>query len=64
MSLFTNTTINGTNTSTMSAIEQYEEPKALYIFRLTLFSVIISVSLIGNSMVCNFPQASALPSRR
>ena len=36
----------------VSWIEQYEEPKALYIFRLTLFSVIISASVIGNSMVC------------
>ncbi|XP_066020919.1 D(2) dopamine receptor-like [Pocillopora verrucosa] len=36
----------------VSWIEQYEEPEALYIFRLTLFSVIISASIIGNSMVC------------
>ena len=62
MSLFTNTTINGINTSTVSAIEQYEEPKALYIFRLTLFSVIISASLIGNSMVCY--AVCTIPSRK
>ena len=62
MSLFTNTTINGTNTSTESTIEQYEEPKALYIFRLTLFSVIISASLIGNSMVCY--AVCTIPSRK
>ena len=62
MSLFTNTTIGGTNTSTESTIEQYEEPKALYIFRLTLFSVIISASLIGNSMVCY--AVCTIPSRK
>ena len=46
---------NSTEPSTVGSIswiEQYEEPKALYIFRLTLFSVIISASVIGNSMVC------------
>ena len=46
---------NSTEPSTVgsvSRIEQYEETEALYIFRLTLFSVIISASVIGNSMVC------------
>lgn len=43
-------------------IEQYEETKALYIFRVTLFSVIISASLIGNSMVCY--AVWSIPSRK
>ena len=46
----------------VSWIEQYEEPKALYIFRLTLFSVIISASVIGNSMVCY--AVCTIPSRK
>ncbi|CAH3142808.1 unnamed protein product [Pocillopora meandrina] len=62
MSLFTNTTTNGTSITAENAIEQYEEPKALYIFRLTLFSVIISASLIGNSMVCY--AVCTIPSRK
>ena len=56
MEFINNTNItNSTEPSTVESvswIEQYEEPEALYIFRLTLFSVIISASLIGNSMVC------------
>ena len=56
---------NSTKPSTVESvswIEQYEEPKALYIFRFTLFSVIISASIIGNSMVCY--AVCTIPSRK
>ncbi|XP_022786367.1 substance-K receptor-like [Stylophora pistillata] len=56
---------NATEPSTVESItwiEQYEETKALYIFRVTLFSVIISASLIGNSMV--FYAVWTIPSRK
>nr|XP_058961967.1 D(2)-like dopamine receptor [Pocillopora verrucosa]XP_058961968.1 D(2)-like dopamine receptor [Pocillopora verrucosa] len=64
ISNFTNNT-NSTEPPTVGSvswIEQYEEPKALYIFRLTLFSVIISASIIGNSMVCY--AVCTIPSRK
>ena len=66
MEFINNTNVtNSTEPSTVESvswIEQYEEPKALYIFRLTLFSVIISASLIGNSMVCY--AVCTIPSRK
>ena len=66
MEFINNTNItNSTEPSTVGSvswIEQYKEPKALYIFRLTLFSVIISASLIGNSMVCY--AVCTIPSRK
>ena len=61
---YTNIT-NSTEPSSIGAntwVEQYEESKALYIFRLTLFSVIISASIIGNSMVCY--AVCTIPSRK
>ena len=66
MEFINNTNVtNSTEPSTVESvswIEQYEEPKALYIFRLTLFSVIISASVIGNSMVCY--AVCTIPSRK
>ncbi|XP_022809812.1 substance-K receptor-like [Stylophora pistillata] len=47
---------------TLIELEQYEETKALNIFRVTLFSVIISASIIGNSMV--FYAVWTIPSRK
>ena len=64
ISNFTNNT-NSTEpfaVGSVSSIEQYEETEALYIFRLTLFSVIISASIIGNSMVCY--AVCTIPSRK
>ena len=61
---YTNIT-NSTEPSSIGAniwVEQYEESKALHIFRLTLFSVIISASIIGNSMVCY--AVCTIPSRK
>ena len=61
---YTNIT-NSTEPSSIGAniwVEQYEESKALYIFRLILFSVIISASIIGNSMVCY--AVCTIPSRK
>ena len=52
MQLFNNTTIANATEQPTAWIEQYKEPKGLYIFRLSLFSVIILASLVGNSMVC------------
>ena len=51
---FNNATItNGTDPSAMELwIEQYKEPIGLYIFRVTLISLILFVSVFGNSMVC------------
>ncbi|PFX28154.1 5-hydroxytryptamine receptor 1A-alpha [Stylophora pistillata] len=57
--------INGTNITNStepSSVEQYKEPEALYIFRVTLFAVIISASIIGNSMV--FYAVWTIPSRK
>ena len=50
MSLFNNSST--ANETVDLSVEQYEESKALHIFRLALFSVIILASVIGNSMVC------------
>ena len=61
---YTNIT-NSTEPSSIGAntwVEQYEESKALYIFRLILFSVIISASIIGNLMVCY--AVCTIPSRK
>ena len=61
---YTNIT-NSTEPSSIGAntlVEQYEESKALYIFRLTLFSVIISASIIGNLVVCY--AVCTIPSRK